>query len=91
MAAATQTVPELLTLDEYLRTSYHPDCDSVDDPRLQEFLAMGVEHVWLLDPADRVAYTLTSAAGLIPFEGTRLTVPSTPIYLDLPEIFSALD
>ena len=31
MAAATQSVPALLTLDEYLRTSYHPDCDFVDD------------------------------------------------------------
>ena len=30
MAAATQTVPALLTLEEYLGTSYHPDCDFVD-------------------------------------------------------------
>jgi len=60
-------------------------------PRLQEFLSMGVEHVWLLDPIDRVAYTLTAAAGLLPFDGPRLTVPNTPIYLDLSEIFSALD
>jgi hypothetical protein len=30
MAAATQPVPALLSLEEYLRTSYHPDCDFVD-------------------------------------------------------------
>jgi len=178
MAAATQTAPALLTLEEYLRTSYHPDCDFVDDhieertmgtpkhgelqmelgfwfrshkldwkirvlgdtrtkvsssrvrlpdvaivredetlgekimttppliaieilspddrlhrviPRLQEFLSMGVEHVWLLDPIDRVAYTLTAAGGLLPADGPRLTLPNSPIYLDLPGIFSALD
>lgn len=178
MAAATQTVPTLLTLDEYLRTSYHPDCDFVDDhieertmgtilhgmlqmqlgfwfvsrrkewnirvssevrtrvsegrvrlpdvavmweddavadkvlatppliaieilspedrfyrviPRLQEFQDMGVEHIWVLDPVDRVAYILTTAGGLRPFDGPRLTVPNTPIFLDLPEIFAALD
>ena len=30
MAVATQTASALLTLEEYLRTSYHPDCDFVD-------------------------------------------------------------
>jgi len=30
MAVATETVPALLTLEEYLRTSYDPDCDFVD-------------------------------------------------------------
>ena len=36
MAAASQTIPELtptpqaLTLEEYLHTAYHPDCDFVD-------------------------------------------------------------
>jgi len=177
LAAATQSVPALLTLDEYLRTSYHPDCDFVDDHieernlgdfehstiqiaigawffnhraewhirvaseyrthvaesrvripdisvfsstgapekvratppllaveilspedrmsrvliRLKDFIAMGVENVWLIDPIDRVAYTITSAGGLRPFDGPRLTIPNSPIYLDLPEIFSALD
>jgi hypothetical protein len=52
---------------------------------------MGVEHVWLLDPIDRVAYTLTAAGGLLPADGPRLTLPNSPIYLDLPGIFSALD
>lgn len=30
MAAATQPVPALFTLDQYLHTSYRPDCDFVD-------------------------------------------------------------
>lgn len=31
MAVATQPLPALLTLEEYLHTAYHPDCDFVDD------------------------------------------------------------
>ncbi len=177
MAAISQTVPELLTLDEYLRTVYRPDCDFVDDHleernmgesthsllqgelcfwfrshreawtirvmpesrtrvspsrvripdvavvridlalkepirltppliaieilspedrmnrvivRLKDFLAMGVENIWLLDPAERVAYTF-SAGALVLVDTDRLTVPDSPIYLDLPTLFSALD
>jgi len=176
MAAATQTVPAFLSLEEYLRTSYHPDCDFVDGHieernmgefehstiqiavgawffnhraewkirvaseyrtrvsksrvripdisvflhadtaekvrmtppliaieilspedrlnrvlvRLDDFLKMGVQTVWLIDPLDRAAFTYTSE-GLQLSEANRLTIPGSPIYLDLPEIFSALD
>jgi Uma2 family endonuclease len=176
MAAATQTVPALLSLEEYLHTAYHPDCDFVDGvleerhmgeyehnnlqaaltswffvrgpewnvrvlpeqrtrvgesrvrvpdicivPRdgaiervrvtppllcieisspedrtsrtvkvLDDYLAMGVRHLWLFDPVDRVAMTY-SKTGLKLVEGTRMTIPGTPIYLDLTEIFAALD
>jgi Uma2 family endonuclease len=168
MAATTQTIPELLTLDQYLHTAFHPDCDFVDDHieernmgdsahsllqvelsfwfrshreewsiramteirtrvsptriripdvavvridlalkepvrltppliaieilspddrlgrvllRLKDFLLMGVDHIWLLDPDERAAYTFT-AAGLRPAEAD---------YLDLPTLVSALD
>ncbi len=177
MAAAIQTVPDLLTMEEYLHTSYQPDCDFVDDHieernvgefehgllqmefgfwfrshrgewkvrvvsehrtrvsgkrvripdvsvvwedealrekvrvtppliaieilssedrmprvlvRLNDFLAMGVEHVWVFDPLERVAYTYTRD-GLKLVESGRLTVAETPIYVDLAELFSALD
>ena len=177
MATALQTVPELLTLEEYLNTSYRPDCDFVDGVlegrnlgtpkhallqleighwfiahrkewkvrvmgdvrtrttptrvrlpdvavypaetvieqkamasppliaieilspedrlnrviiRLREFLAMGTPHVWLLDPVERIAYICTTK-GLELVETPRLTLPNSPIYLDLPEIFAALD
>jgi hypothetical protein len=43
MAAATQTVPALLTLEEYLGTSYHPDCDFVDG-HLEERNVGGTKH-----------------------------------------------
>jgi Uma2 family endonuclease len=58
--------------------------------RLRDYLAMGIEHLWLLDPLERVAYTYSSS-GLRLVETPRLTVPNSPIYLDLPEVFSALD
>ena len=176
MAAAPHTVPALQSLEEYLLTSYNPDCDFVDghieernmgelehstvqiavgawffnhradwrirvaseyrtrvsefrvripdvsvffhsDPaekvrttppliaieilspddrmnrvikRLEDFLAMGVQNVWLLDPMERVAYTLT-VEGLRLVDGARISVPDSPIYIDLPEVFSALD
>ena len=176
MAAAIQTVPDLLTMEEYLHTSYRPDCDFVDDHveernvgelehgllqmefgfwfrshkewkvravsefrtrvsekrvripdvavvredealrervrvtppliaieilssedrmpqvllRLKDFLDMGVVHVWVFDPQERVAYTYTRD-GLKLVESGRLKVPETPIYVDLGELFSALD
>ena len=58
--------------------------------RLNEFLAMGTPHVWLFDPADRVAYTCTPG-GLNLVKSDRLSIPNSPIYLDLPELFAALD
>ncbi len=57
---------------------------------LEEFLAMGVPHVWVIDPVKRLTYTMT-VAGLQPFHQSRLEVPATLIYLDLPALFSALD
>ena len=176
MAAATQSVPALLTLEEYLNADYHPDCDFVDGhlekrplgefehsiiqsavgswffsrrvewkirvaseyrtrvadqrvrnpdisvftqgkpaekvrvtapllaieilspqgrmhpviTRLKDFASMGVENIWLLDPIDRVAYTFAHDA-LHLVEGSLLTIQNSPIFLDLAEVFSALD
>ena len=58
--------------------------------RLRDFLAMGVANIWLLDPADRCAYTFTHE-GLRLIEAARLEVPNSPIYLDLTQLFAALD
>ncbi len=176
MGTATLPTRTPLSLDEYLQTSYHPDCDFVDDhleerpvgeyehnnlqaaliawffvrgpqwnvrvlpeqrtrvgetrvrvpdvclvPRdapiekvritppilcieilspedrtsrtvrvLHDYLEMGVEHLWLFDPIDRVALTYT-ATGLQLVRGARLTLPNSPVYLDLPELFASLD
>ena len=57
---------------------------------LDDYLAMGVRNLWLFDPIDRVVMTY-SETGLKLVEGTRMTIPGTAIYLDLAEIFAALD
>jgi Uma2 family endonuclease len=58
--------------------------------RFNDFLHMGVANIWLLDPIERTAFTYT-ASGLMLVESSRVTVSGSPIYLDLPEIFAALD
>lgn len=58
--------------------------------RLHDFLIMGVENIWLLNPQKRTAFIYTES-GLQRADGPRLAVPNSPIYLDIPEVFSALD
>jgi len=57
---------------------------------MEDYLAMGLEHLWIVDPIERTAYTFT-AAGLLHAPGPRLTIPDSSIYINLPELFSSLD
>jgi len=63
-------------------------------PRAKEVLAdyhaMGVPNIWLIDPIRRAAFTF-DATGLHEADPTRLTIPNTPIHLDLTEAFAAID
>ncbi len=58
--------------------------------RLDDFVAMGAENLWILDPSDRSASTYTRF-GMKPVAGNRLQVPDSPIYLDVAETFATLD
>lgn len=58
--------------------------------RLDDFVAMGAENLWILDPSDRSAATYTRF-GMKPVDGTRLEVAESPIYLDVAEMFATLD
>jgi Uma2 family endonuclease len=58
--------------------------------RLADFWKMGIRNIWVLDPAERAALIYTEN-GLRVVEVERLTVADSPIYLDLQEVFSALD
>ncbi len=58
--------------------------------RLDDFVAMGAENLWILDPSDRSAATYTRF-GMKPADGNRLSVPGTEIYLDVAETFATLD
>jgi Uma2 family endonuclease len=58
--------------------------------RLEDFARMGIQNIWLLDPEERVAFRYTES-GLKRVEGSRIEVPATEIYMDLGEVFAALD
>jgi Uma2 family endonuclease len=58
--------------------------------RIEDYLAFGVENIWIIDPESRTAYTAT-ASGLQPVRTNELTVPETPIRVVLSELFAELD
>jgi Uma2 family endonuclease len=57
---------------------------------LDDYLNMGVLNLWVIDPIERTAFVYTRD-GLRLVDTPRLTIENSPIYLDLPELFSALD
>jgi Uma2 family endonuclease len=57
---------------------------------LSDYVAMGVQNVWLIDPLRRAAFTF-DAAGLHDADPFKLAVADSPIYLDLTEAFAAID
>ncbi len=58
------------------------------EKRIEEFLAMGVQHVWVFDPQDRQVFDCTS-------NGRRLvteeTLEAPPVSINLPELFAELE
>jgi Uma2 family endonuclease len=56
--------------------------------RIEDYLAFGVENIWIIDPESRTAYT---ASGLHPVRTNELVVPETPIRVVLSELFAELD
>ena len=55
-----------------------------------EYLAFGIEQVWIIDPAGRVGYRGT-ANGLELARSGELAIPNTPIRIVLAELFAELD
>ncbi len=55
-----------------------------------EYLAFGIEHVWVIDPAARVAYRGT-ANGLELVGDGELAIRESPIRIGLAELFAELD
>lgn len=58
--------------------------------RLDDYLAMGVAHVWCFEPESREVRIYT-ATGFDRVTEPELTVPNTAIRINIPEVFSALD
>ena len=57
---------------------------------LEDYRTMGVPNIWLIDPQERLAYTL-GASGLKQQEDLVLAVPQTEIALDVSTMFADLD
>ncbi len=55
-----------------------------------EYRQFGVEHIWIIDPEKRTAYRFVEGT-LEEAKSGALTVPGTPIRVDLPELFAELD
>jgi Uma2 family endonuclease len=55
-----------------------------------EYLDFGIEHVWVIDPAARAGF-LGTRNGLEPVALGELTVPGTPILVNVAKLFAQLD
>ncbi len=58
--------------------------------RIDDYVEFGIEHIWILDPETRRAWT-ADRDGLHPAQSGELTVPGTPIRVVLSEMFAELD
>lgn len=58
--------------------------------RVEDYLAMGIPAVWVVDPRRRRAYLATASGALEPALDA-LTVPGTPIHIPVAEVFAELD
>jgi len=58
--------------------------------RANDYAAMGVEHIWILDPWIRVGY-YASARGFLQPEDGVLRIDGTAIAVSLAEVFAELD
>lgn len=56
--------------------------------RIDDYLAMGVRYVWVLDPSNHHVYTATLAAGLQEFKGEVLRTKDPVLELPLAEVFA---
>ncbi len=64
------------------------DTYSDTQKRASDYRTMGVETVWIIDPATRSGRMCRQDSWI---EQERLTVPGTPIYVELSELFRFLD
>ncbi len=64
------------------------DTYSETEDRSRDYVNMGVETVWLIDPKTRTGRMCVSNVWT---SASRLEVPGTPIYVELADLFSFLD
>jgi len=81
--------PDVLTDPPLLVIEILSPDDTYSDTqeRAQDYSRMGVETVWIIDPKTRTGRMCRGAQWT---EATRLEVKGTPLYVNLPDIFSQL-
>jgi Uma2 family endonuclease len=77
------TQPPLLVIEILSPDDTYSDTQE----RAQDYRAMGVETVWIIDPKTRSG---RMCSGVDWVESARLAVKGTPLYVDLPDIFGQL-
>jgi Uma2 family endonuclease len=82
--------PDVLTEPPILAVEILSPDDTYSDTeeRAADYLAMSVKGVWIIDPKTRTGRMCIGQAWTA---SSRLDVPGTAIYVDLPEIFRYLD
>ena len=63
---------------------------SLRSKRVNDYAAMGVEHIWAVDPIGRVGYYASRRGFQQPEDGV-LRIAGTPIVISLAEVFAELD
>jgi Uma2 family endonuclease len=81
--------PEVLVDPSVLVVEILSPDDSYSDTqeRAQDYLKMGVQSVWLIDPRSRSGRMCIDDSWLL---ATRLTVPGSPIHCELESVFAQL-
>jgi Uma2 family endonuclease len=103
VSAIRYRVPDVCVLNRELpieRIITHPPliCIEVLSPddrlgrlheRLHDYWQLGVRNIWVIDPQDKSTYVFAEN-GLQEVRSDRFSVPGTPIYLPLDEVFADL-
>lgn len=59
--------------------------------RAQEFQAMGVPNIWIVDPETRECWTMSPEGGAVPMMEDAFTLPDTPVRVTIADIFEEID
>ena len=78
------TAPPLLVIEILSPDDTYSDLQE----RCQDYRAMGVETIWIIDPKTRSG---RMASGPDWIAAERLEVPGTPIFVDLPNLFAQIN
>ncbi len=86
-----------ISVEEYLNTGYHPDCEFVDGHVLErnwggegpqdDYLNFGVPYIWIVNPWNGKAYVVTQA-GMVEAKSGLLATRDPDIAVPLNDLFS---